>query len=602
MQLKGYVRSDCTNQNRFDYRAALDFIEKIPLRECDEPRYKPIFDKYHGPKFVAALVSRLIVLDKNDAINSSYIMEKLKNWWPEDIQGMIYRYANQALGLSNQVDILEEHINDVTWDYLLDLVVDFGFVPYGFMDIKNFIYIPSKKKFTNIYNTLDLYDCKTIAQLCQPVLIDKENDLYIDADQWGIVNQYVTDIVFDPSLKQGFNPNCTIDQGEIIPAVGFNAYNIYRKPEIQEGRYNAEQPYLFVMPFINHLNKLFNNNEQDVNQFIQWCAHIIQRPYEKVRWAPVMYSIDQGVGKDTAINFVQGIIGKRNASTIKPSQVASDFNEFAQSILIRVSEVADVSEKMSKRKFQEEIKTLISGDEEFITINRKYGLKYNARNLAHVVITTNNPNDILITNEDRRYDVFRCASKAEMGLTDIREYTDYFNHLYKWYNNEGKADLYSYLLNVDLSEFNPNAPRLTVAKIELQSITNEALNWVYDVLDIIASVQGGEDNIPGSRMFRIDTFLTVSKYLLRTDLKWTGPTDPNTLSRNINSYLRKLGYMYVFNKDSKDKRWRINGIKTNIAQHMDCSFRYNRHLLLASPDVALAYARKRETRVSEFYL
>jgi hypothetical protein len=140
---------------------------------------------------------------------------------------------------------------------------------------------------------------------------------------------------------------------------------------------------------------------------------------------------------------------------------------------------------MSKWAFNEATKTLISGRPDTVVINPKYGSKYSMRMFCGVIITTNHlTQGIYIPQDDRRYDVIECATKREIGM-DKQQFSDYFNELWAWFNNEdGRENIVAYLENRDISNFNASTGQRQTSAHKV--VVQQALNydhWLHDIID-----------------------------------------------------------------------------------------------------------------------
>lgn len=547
--------ADCKNVTSCSLGAMQNLLSYIPITEHET--YASNFKEAGGVEYVLLVAGAAMGLLAPQQGIVTDAMQSLAKEWYKGLEASLQEIYNEAM-ITNPTPKNKEN-QPITFSDLFLIACAFGYDSNGFLSVYDFVYFRPKRKFLSIHNVSTLYDTKTLQTDALPVLVDPVHRFWADADEFGIQNLYVDDVIFDPTFASGRVSNVACDSGEIVDAVGHAVLNTYHPPYCGLGSYAEEQPEAFVQPFLNHVRKLLPH-EDDAKLLIQWCAHIIQRPGEKIRWAPILYSIDQGVGKDTIINFVQEIVGKRYCSTIKPTDIGGNFNEWAQSILIRISEVSDVSEKSSRRKFQEEVKTIISGDDKFVTINEKYGFKHNARNIAHVIITTNNPQDIAVSEEDRRYDVMECATKQAMGIEDLDARKNYFDALYKWYENGGKEKLYAFLLHVDLSDFKATVPRLTEAKKVLQQNTMEYLNWIQDVIDVI----GDNQNELGIKIFRADTFIALAKEMCDNLPQWSGP-EKNKIPTMFRNNISRFKYQTLKGGNKADGRVTIgHGKKTTV--------------------------------------
>jgi hypothetical protein len=211
-------------------------------------------------------------------------------------------------------------------------------------------------------------------------------------------------------------------------------------------------------------------------------AHRVQMPGEKPRFA-LLIAGEQGIGKDTAIEMCCPAIGASNVANVEPSAFDRDFNEFAASVLVRISEAANMHD-MSKWAFNERLKVLIAGTPDYVTINPKYGHKYSVRLHCGVILTTNHLlSGIYVPKDDRRYDVIECASKAETGLTDDDACAKYFGELWAWFNEGGAPHIAAFLRARDLSRFSAsNGQRKTEAHRTAVAVNLASDDWLIDIL------------------------------------------------------------------------------------------------------------------------
>ena len=555
----GIPREKCVNTIEVNAAVIRAMIQKIPFKKHTEPENKKLFETLGGADYCAAVAGFLFKLYTTRGFSiptDSDWQAWLAGFFPDDETDSVTK-SIMRIYLTNDIP----HRPDGTsleWRDLFAIAVTFGYPNYGLLSASDFAYNPAKNRFVTLDGTFAEWAQKQVDEYVQPVLIDKRQDLWLDASDYLKIYCSISGFVFDPTLPSGLVRGYAVRDGlaEFNAGNGSCIYNLYKAPTIEMGDFDPNCPEKLVQPFIEHCQRMLQT-DSDVRQLISWCAHIVQKPWEKVHWAPVLYSYDQGVGKDTILNFVQGIIGSQNCATIKASEVRANFNEFAKSLMIRISELYDGSKRFSKKTFQEEVKTLISGDSETITINQKYGSKITARNLAHVVITTNNPGDLLVSNQDRRYDVFECKSKSEMGLGNPVEYKEYFSKLHFWYNHGGREALYAYLYHCDLSSFDVTMPRTTEAKVQLQFGNRDGYSWFLQITDFISERQPDiQDNA-----FRTDTIIAVAKFLAEHNI-WDGPQE-NMVSKYLKAAYRAFEYDFM-RGPNKDGRWTFGSKPVSI--------------------------------------
>lgn len=562
--LIGCPRDKCKNGTIVNHVLIREMVDKIPLRYYDKPENKKIFDKIGGAVHCAMIVcgayrawleQHYEIVTENDI--SEWILSNLPDGGNDPVHIAGFKAALEPYRVTRA------NGQELGWRDIFGIANAFGYPFLGLMHVSRFAYDPGRNAYLLLDGNNNYWKRQQVDEYVQPVLMDKMHGLYLDASTWLRLYASITSYVFDPALDPGLNYATEATQGVArITSLGNCIYNTYIAPNCRIGEYDPNCPEKYVVPFIEHCHNMFAG-EGDADQFISWCAHIIQNPGEKVHWAPVMYSRDQGVGKDTLINFVQDIVGQNNCSTIKASQVRSDFNEFARSIIIRISELYDGNARLSRKSFQEEVKALISGDNTYTSVNQKYGAKLLCRNIAHVVITTNNPGELLVSKKDRRYDIFECRSKRQMGILNNDKNREYFDNLYSWYYHGGKEALYAFLLHWDLSKFDVALPRLTQSKKKLQISSVESYSWFSQVLDFVSERQPRL----GRKAFRTDTIIAAARMLAETSETWAGPSE-KLVGKYLTGAYRSFDYDHM-RSEAKDGRWAISRRMTSIIKSLD---------------------------------
>jgi len=234
-----------------------------------------------------------------------------------------------------------------------------------------------------------------------------------------------------------------------------NIYNSFKGFENIPG--NEFEP-INIDLFLDHVN-LLSNNESNVNNFLlDYLAHLIQKPYEIPETAILMKS-RQGAGKDTLIDFIEKIIGvKYTKRTEKLDELFGQFNDSLKNkLIVQIDEIGGKDGFVNK----ESIKRLITTKR--LNINEKGVKMYENNNYARVFIFTNNINPIAIPSDDRRFVVLKC------GNVQTRDYYDKIYSPECMFNDDYIKSIHHYLLNRDISGFNPRNKRpITDAYIDMQ--------------------------------------------------------------------------------------------------------------------------------------
>jgi len=390
---------------------------------------------------------------------------------------------------------------------------------YAVRPANKFLYVPSGA----------LWPAESVNRVLPPRMVgrdDRDQPVFQTAAEWLMKERGVDSVVFDPALPQIVEGKVAREQG-VIEHEGAVLLNRYQPSHLEPG--DARQGERWA----EHVRKLFPNLEE-AEHVIRWCAHRVQRPGEKVRHA-LLIGGPPGVGKDTIFEAMIPALGAWNAASISPDEIFKPFNEYAASVLLRINEVVDLHE-ISRYKFYEGTKTLIAGSPEYIEVNPKYGVKYHVRNCAGVVMTTNyGSTGMYLAADDRRH--FAVETIELWGTADERE--KYFGELWEWLEKEnGYADVAGYLLAVNLSEFNPNAPppkTATFRKITAGGTSSDG--WLIDALARLGEPE----------MVRADTL----RKAITTDM------NAQEISRALGPAMARLAFEIFPNPARKDGRHRF---------------------------------------------
>jgi hypothetical protein len=380
-----------------------------------------------------------------------------------------------------------------------------------------------------------------------PKLIDhneRGEPIYLAASKWLAREQGIESMVFDPAMAQIVEDKVARQQG-IVDQPGARMFNTYYPPNIALGDPHAAQP------FIDHIHRLFPT-EAEARHIVRWLAHIVQRPGVKIRHA-LLIGGPQGVGKDTIIDAAVPALGDWNCKSIAPDQIFSQFTEFKASLLLRINEVADLHD-VSRYKFYEATKNLISGSPDWTEVNPKYGCKFHVRNCVGVVLTTNYiDTGIYLPPDDRRY--FAVQTAARPFAPEERE--EYFRRLWGWLLEGGFAHVAAYLHAVPLDGFDPNAPppkTETFFSIVANAKGSDA--WLVDALEELGMPQ----------MVRVDT---LRASIRSDDVKQT------EISPRLGAAMARQGYA-VFREETradgrhefKDPDGRVRRVMVYVAREV----------------------------------
>jgi hypothetical protein len=339
-----------------------------------------------------------------------------------------------------------------------------------------------------------------------------------------------------------------LDQGGWISKAGARVYNRYRPPRETEGDPEKASPWL------DHVEYVYPGDGQHI---VDWLAHRVQRPGEKVNHA-LMLGGSQGIGKDTILEPVRHAVGPWNFADVSPIELQGRFNPFLMSTVLRVSELRDQGDR-DRYGFYEHTKTLIAAPPDTMLIDEKNIRAYRVPNLVGVIFTTNHRTDgLYLPAEDRRHYV------AWSDLTPKDFPAGYWPAMYRWFDDDGQggsgaAHVAACLQTWDISGFDPKAPPPKTQAF-----------W-----DVVAAGRAPEDADVATAVAQLKEpdALTLDDLAEATvDLDFRSWLRDRKNSRQIPHRLESAGYVAT-RSDTKDGLWVIKGRRQVIYAKRDLSVR-----------------------------
>lgn len=302
-----------------------------------------------------------------------------------------------------------------------------------------------------------------------------------------------------PTFCEDYDPNT----GKI-----FRAFNSYTPPTIKMGD-PADAKW-----FVDHVAYLCDDDQQATDAILDWCAHLVQMPDEKLNFGILLQGM-QGTGKSMLVPMLEQVLGPSNITdTVKTSDIMSDFNEWMQNkLLLGVNEIRDQEEKF---KLYNQMKDLITN--KYIRINPKGLPAYIVPNRANFMCFTQYEDAVPMDDDDRRFIIHMSAALPRSA----EYYADIMDN--KIPNLSGAVR--SYLMERDLTDFNPKgrAPMTESKREYLQCSSGSPLErWLKE------SIEG-------------DIFPCVHDLISIRDLKPALPAMYRNVSdATMSILLRKLG-------------------------------------------------------------
>jgi hypothetical protein len=364
----------------------------------------------------------------------------------------------------------------------------------------------------------------------EPMLDDKDKPVKILASAWLDRNKHVEQMTWVPGEPMIIADKLVLVDGGWIERRGVATFNLYHPPTIEPGE--AEQ----AQRWVSHIQYVYPS---DAEHIINWLAHRVQKPGEKINHALVLGG-EQGVGKDTFLEPLKHAVGAWNFAEVTPEVVLTPpFNGYLKSVVLRISEARDTGE-FGRFKFYDHMKTCTAAPPDMLRVNEKHIREHPVANVCGVIITTNYKTDgIYLPPDDRRHYV------AWSGRTK-EDYQDrYWNDLWGWYTSGGIRHVVAYLRERDISNWDAKAPPpKTEAFWEIVNASRPPEeSEMADAIDKLGQPEA--------------LWLEELRKVAQGDFcDWLGDRKNR---RIIPHRLEKCGYVPVRNQDANDGLWKVSG-------------------------------------------
>jgi hypothetical protein len=358
---------------------------------------------------------------------------------------------------------------------------------------------------------------------------DKDGNLVYEAPiNWLDRNRGIVQVTWCPGQPMLIHDRVVVDGGW-IEKLGAVTFNWYRPPRIELGDASKAQPW------VDHVQRVLQKD--DAIHCIRWFAHRVQRPAEKINHGLVIGG-EQGIGKDTMLEPVKHAVGPWNFHDVSPTHLLAEFNSFAKSVVLRVSEGRDLGE-IDRFKFYDRTKVYTAAPPDVLRVNEKFIQEFYVFNVLGFIVTTNHKTDgIFLPADDRRHYVAWSDCKKEDFAPD------YWNRLWGFYYGEGGLEhVAAYLTELDLSGFDPKAPPPKTAAF-------------WDIVNVTSAPEDAEladviDALKNPDALTINDLISEAKGDIAEWLM-------NRRNRRaVPHRLERCGYVSVRNRSAKDGLWKL---------------------------------------------
>jgi hypothetical protein len=213
-----------------------------------------------------------------------------------------------------------------------------------------------------------------------------------------------------------------------------------------------------IDPFLLFMYEVIcDSNLEAYNYLLNSIASIIQN-IGKLNEVAVIITGQQGSGKNCFTDVLCELF-RGYSSTITD---LNDIIQYNESLFGKVFVVLDEMEKAKKgnSKSQQQLKALIT--KSMIQFKGKYKVTHEEKNTTNFFILSNNKVPFEIEMDDRHFFILKTNGKYANDHT-------YFSSLMKSFNSSFYSHFLTFLLNVNLKEFDSRKIPYTDAKKEMQN-------------------------------------------------------------------------------------------------------------------------------------
>jgi hypothetical protein len=206
-----------------------------------------------------------------------------------------------------------------------------------------------------------------------------------------------------------------------------NSYNLWRGwgVEPKQGDWSIINDHI--------LHVIAGGCQEKADYILDWCAHMIQRPWEKPGVALVLRGL-KGTGKTLLTEILARLVGRQNSFiTADGRKLFTGFNwHLADKLLIGAEEAFFSGD----RQLNDKLKHLLTGTD--IEVEQKFGDRMSIKSMHRLIMTSNHANVVEVTNDERRFFVCDVSDKRQGDHA-------YFAPLWRVANGEDDTTLAAFM-------------------------------------------------------------------------------------------------------------------------------------------------------------
>ena len=387
-------------------------------------------------------------------------------------------------GFISREELDIEELNKITEEYDIEWCIKPFESPYTYDDEYEVpcIYEIEKKKFEKDYYYITSQDCYitkihngdfiTMTQTAIRNQFENIRIRHANAPKNGdgttnFFNVWLKDTKRQSYLSQDFIPYNDIKE---TPENVFNRFDGFKSERTE---YIEDD----IAWFDNYLNNVYKN-EEIRNYIKKYLAHIVQKPNENSKVAMVLKGVE-GSGKDTLVDIISSLIGSKYVTRGKGmDDLFGNYNSIVSDKMVCCMNEVQGKDGL---KYLEDLKEFVTS--ETMQIREKFVSSRTKKQIMRLFILSNNYAPVNVSPTDRRFLILETNMNMCSG-----EYGEWWSTLHNDFigNDDVMNKLYSYLMDYDISNFNPknDKPQTDTQNYLATRNISAPFLWIYKYIEM----------------------------------------------------------------------------------------------------------------------
>lgn len=116
---------------------------------------------------------------------------------------------------------------------------------------------------------------------------------------------------------------------------GCRVLNLWRTPP-----WKVRNELQVPEPLLKHIRYLLDENDEAINHVLDFVAHLVQRPQERIAHALLLTSEAKGIGKSSLGRVIRALVGERNSRIAQTKDLKGQFDGWiVGKLVVQVDEV-----------------------------------------------------------------------------------------------------------------------------------------------------------------------------------------------------------------------------------------------------------------------